>query len=148
MPSTHLSLHYHAVFSTKERAPLIATPWRTRLHEYIGGVVRGLEGTPLHIGGVEDHIHMLLGLKATHCIANIIREIKKASTSWVREQIGTRAFHWQDGYGAFTVSRTNLLNVADYIRTQEEHHRRRTFREEYISFLDHHGIEYDKRYLW
>jgi REP element-mobilizing transposase RayT len=127
---------------------LIKADWRARLHEYIGGTVRGIDGAPLQVGGVDDHVHMLLGLKATQCIADIIREIKKASTSWVRDEIGDRSFHWQDGYGAFTVSRSNLLKVADYIRTQEEHHRKRTFRDEYAAFLNHHGITYDERHLW
>ena len=88
MSSTYLSLHYHIVFSTKDRAPLIAESWRPRLHEYLGGTARGLGGFPEGIGGVADHVHILAGLKSTHCVADFLRELKKASSAWVHEEIG------------------------------------------------------------
>lgn len=101
----------------------------------------------MQIGGVADHVHLLIGLKATHAPADIIREIKKASTSWVREA-ESDAFQWQEGYGAFTVSRRDMARVDEYIRHQEDHHRTRSFQDEYLGFLNDEGIEFDPRYLW
>ena len=103
MSSTYLSLHCHLVFSTKNRVPAIAADWQARLHEYLGGTIVGLGGFPQGVGGVADHVHLLVGLKATHCLADVLRELKKASSVWVHEQIGLRSFAWQDGYAAFTV---------------------------------------------
>jgi REP element-mobilizing transposase RayT len=147
MSSTHVSLHYHIVFSTKNRFPFIESAWCERLHEYLGGTVRGLGGVPLQIGGVADHVRLLIGLKAIHAVADIVREIKKASNNWAQASFAPK-FQWQEGYGAFTVSRGNVAGVTKYIIGQEEHHRTRTFQEEYVAFLDELGIEYDPRYLW
>jgi len=97
MPSTYLSLHYHLVFGTKDRVPCIEAAWRARLHDYLGGTIRGFGGFPEGIGGVADHVHLLVGLKATHCLADVMRELKKTSSSWVHEEIGTRSFAWQEG---------------------------------------------------
>ena len=133
MPSTHLSLHYHIVFSTKDRAPLIAPEWRERLHAYLGGVVRNVEGTPEAIGGVADHVHLLVGLRATARLADVARDVKAVSSRWVHEEIGDRAFAWQEGYGAFTLGASQRGAVREYIARQEEHHRRRTFKEEYVN---------------
>jgi REP element-mobilizing transposase RayT len=147
MPSTHVSLHYHIVFSTKNRIAYIEPAWRQRLHEYLGGTVRGLGGVPLQVGGVADHVHLLVGLKAIHAVAEIVREVKKASNSWVQTTLD-RKFQWQEGYGAFTVSRGDISDITDYITGQEEHHRKRTFQEEYLAFLEEEGIEYDPRFVW
>jgi putative transposase len=118
MPSTHLSLHYHIVFSTKGRAPVIAAEWRERLHAYLGGVVRNIEGVPEAIGGVCDHLHLLIGLRATACLADVVRDVKAVSSRWVHEEIGERAFAWQEGYGAFTVSASQRESVREYIARQ------------------------------
>src|SRR5262245_1072781 len=134
MASTYLSLHYHLVFSTKERVPIIESPWRDRLHNYLGGAVRGLDGFVEQIGGVQDHVHLLVGLKATHRLSDFMRELKKASSAWVHEEIGERRFIWQEGYAAFTVSATARDGVIKYIATQPEHHRQKSFREELIEF--------------
>ncbi len=148
MPSTHLSLHYHVVFSTKDRAPVIAAAWRERLHAYLGGVVRNVDGVPEAVGGVADHAHLLLGLRATARLAEVVRDVKAVSSRWVHEQIGDRAFAWQEGYGAFTVGAAQRETVRGYIARQEEHHRQRTFQEEYLELLQRSGVEYDERYLW
>ena len=148
MPSTHLSLHYHLVFSTKDRAPLIAVGWRARLHAYLGGVVRNVEGVPESIGGVADHVHLLIGLRSTACLADVVRNVKAVSSRWVHEEIGESAFAWQEGYGAFTVSASQREPVRQYIAQQEEHHRQRTFQEEYLELLQRSGVEYDERYVW
>ncbi len=147
MASTYLSLHYHLVFSTKNREPLIATEWRTRLHEYLGGTARGLAAYPEGIGGTADHVHLLIGLKATHCLADFMRELKKGSSSWVHQKVGLGGFGWQEGYAAFTVSATARAAAQHYIANQQEHHRVRSFREELVEMLNKAGIEYDPRYL-
>ncbi len=148
MPSTHLSLHYHRVFSTKNRAQIIADAWRGRLHAYLGGVIRTADGVPEAIGGVADHVHLLIGLRATARLADVVRDVKAVSSRWVHDETGERGFSWQEGYGAFTVSASRLGAVREYIAKQEEHHRIRTFQEEYVSLLKRCGVEYDERYLW
>ena len=147
MSSTYLSLHYHLVFATKNREAIIAPDWRSRLHDYLGGTVRGLGGFPEGIGGVADHVHLLVGLKATHCLSDFMRELKKASATWGHEEIGRRAFAWQEGYAAFTVSATAREGVKHSIANQEEHHRVKSFREELIEMLHKAGVEYDPKYL-
>ncbi len=147
MSSTHTHLLYHLIFATKHREPLIADSWRTRLHEYLGGCVNGLEGTPQGIGGVADHVHLLVGLKSTHCLSDFMRELKKSSSLWVRENVGVAGFAWQEGYAAFTVSASARDSVQNYIRRQEEHHLRKTFREELVEFLQKSGVTYHERYL-
>ena len=119
----------------------------TTKHEYLGGTVVGLDGTPQGVGGVADHVHLLVGLKPTHCLSDFMRELKKSSSIWVTEQIGTAEFAWQEGYAAFTVSASARDSVRDYIGRQEEHHRRKTFREELVEFLQKSGVAYDERYL-
>jgi REP element-mobilizing transposase RayT len=148
MPSTHLSLHYHLVFSTKDRAPTIVAAWRERLHAYIGGIVRNVDGVPEAIGGVADHVHLLIGLRATARLADVMRDLKAGSARWVHDEIRERAFAWQEGYGAFTVSASQRDEVREYIAWQEEHHRKRTFQEEYVELVQRSGVEYDGRYLW
>ncbi len=147
MPSTYTSLHYHLIFSTKDRAPLLAQEWRERLFEYLGGTVRGLGGTPSGIGGVTDHVHLLVSLKPTHCLSDFMRELKKASSVWIAEQMGLRGFRWQEGYGAFTVSASAREAVRLYIGGQEEHHRAKSFREELIEFLTKSEVEFEEKYL-
>ncbi|MBI1745434.1 MAG: IS200/IS605 family transposase [Acidobacteria bacterium] len=127
MASTHLSLHYHLIFSTKERFPFIDKSWRNRLHAYLGGVVRDLGGIPDEINGIADHVHLLIGLKATHCLADVLREIKKSSSEWVHKEIGQSKFSWQVGYAAYTVSPSQVPGVREYIGRQELHHRKKTF---------------------
>jgi len=146
MGSTYHSLHFHWVRSTKERRPLIHARWRPDLWEYLGGTLRGLGGVPIQIGGVEDHVHALVGLRPTHSIADISRELKKASSVWAAAQREPR-FGWQDGYAVFAVSKSLCPRVARYIGMQEEHHRKRTFVEELRELLERHGVEYDPKYL-
>ena len=148
MSSTHLSLHYHVVFSTKERHPLIDPEWRERLHAYLGGITRDLGGVPECVGGVADHVHLLIGLKATHRLCDVIRDIKVSSSKWVHETQALREFGWQDGYGAFTVSDSRREAVKHYIRNQEVHHQAQLFEDEYVTFLQKAGVEFDERYLW
>ena len=148
MPSTHLSLHYHVVFSTKERRAFIDEPWRARLHAYLGGGIRTAGGVPEAVGGVGDHVHLLMGLRATHRLADVVRDIKAASSEWVHKEIKQAVFSWQEGYGAFTVSPSQIDDLKQYIANQAEHHRRKTFQEEYLELLLKTGVEFDERYLW
>ena len=147
MASTYLSLHYHIIFSTKYRTPSILDSWRPNLHEYLGGTVRGLDGFPEACGGIADHVHLLVGMKATHCLADFVRELKKSTTAWARKIHGDSNFSWQEGYAAFTVSATARKGVQNYIRNQEDHHRTKNFREELIELLELCGVEFDPRYL-
>jgi REP element-mobilizing transposase RayT len=146
MGSTFLSLHYHIVFSTKERRPFIKPPWRSKLHEYLGGTVRGLGGIPEIIGGVEDHVHLLVGLRATHCLADFMQELKKASSVWAADK-HERDFAWQEGYSALTVSWTHIESVRQYIATQEAHHKKTNFVTELKTLLDKNGVKYEEKYL-
>jgi REP element-mobilizing transposase RayT len=122
MGSTFLSLHYHIVFATKHRKPWIASSWRDHLYEYLGGTIQGLSGAPQAIGGVEDHVHVLVGLRATDTLADFVREVKKSSTSWIRDERLELEFSWQEGYSAFTVSPPARQTVRRYILNQREHH--------------------------
>ncbi|MBK6892105.1 MAG: IS200/IS605 family transposase [Flavobacteriales bacterium] len=147
MMSTYLSLHYHVVFSTKNRVPCLDRKWRDQLHSYMGGTIKGLGGFPQNTGGWNDHVHLLFGLKATHVLSDIVRELKKASTVWLRDEVGLRNFHWQEGYAAFTVSHREREMIRSYIDRQEEHHGTRTYKEELLSLLADHGVEYDLKYF-
>jgi putative transposase len=148
MPSTHLSLHYHLLFSTKNQSPIIVKEWRANLHAYLGGIVKGIDGLPLAVGGVEDHAHLLVGLRATHRLDYVLRDIKSNSSNWVHREVGQTHFEWQPGYLGLTVSPSQIERVKKYVLNQEKYHRRKTFKEEYLELLKLCGIEYDERYLW
>ena len=149
MANTYTALHYHFVFSTKNRQPWIAAEIEERIWEYLGGIARTNKMKPLITGGIEDHIHILLGAPPTIAPAKIAQLIKGGSSAWIHDTLPhLREFGWQDGYGAFTVSKSLLPDVSEYIRNQREHHRVKTFQEEYRALLERHGIEYDERYIW
>jgi len=149
MANTFTSLHYHIVFSTKSRERWISQDIEARVWAYLGGIARENDLKALCIGGVEDHVHMLLGLPPTVTVSEAMKRIKGGSSGWMKETFpGCQGFAWQDGYGAFTVSKSQVPEVERYIRDQREHHRARTFQEEYRALLERHGIEYDERYLW
>jgi REP element-mobilizing transposase RayT len=147
MPSTHLSLHYHIVFSTKDRLPLIKDPWREQLHAYLGGIANTVDAVAEAVGGIANHVHLLLGLRATHRLSDVVKEVKRGSSRWVHETVTTN-FGWQDGYAAFTVSPSARLDTKNYVLRQEAHHKKRTFEEEYLELLRKSGVEFDERYLW
>jgi REP-associated tyrosine transposase len=147
MPSTHVNLLCHIIFATKDRTACLDASWRHRLFEYLGGVAHGLNARPLGIGGVADHVHLLISLKATHRLSDVVRDLKKSSSSWVRETIGQSGFQWQEGYAALSVSASAKESVRAYIAEQAEHHRTKPFREELVEFLLKSGVEFDERYL-
>jgi REP element-mobilizing transposase RayT len=146
MASTYLSLYYHLVFATKDRESTIATAWRRQLHKYMAGTVEGLGAQCEVVGGTADHVHLLVELQATHTLADFMRELKKASSKWVHEEMSQRDFAWQEGYAAFTVSASGANEVRRYIENQEEHHRERSFREELKILLQRSGVKFDERY--
>lgn len=149
MPNTYTALYYHVIFSTKHRHRWIQQDVEERIWSYLGGIAREHKMTAMKIGGIEDHVHMLLGAPPTIAPAKAAQLIKGGSSKWTHETFPElRDFAWQDGYGAFTVSKSNVPEVIRYIENQREHHRTRTFQEEFLAFLKRHGIEYDERYLW
>ena len=146
MSSTFSSLRMHLVFSTKQRRPFIQDSWRSALHEYVGGTVRGLGGVAEAIGGVADHVHLLVSYKPTHCVSDFVRELKKAASVWATETHEPR-FSWQEGYSVFSVSVSQKERVRGYIANQEAHHRQRDFRAELDELLHKHEIEFDPKSL-
>ncbi len=144
--STYLNLHYHIIFSTKNRTPWMSESWRERLHSYLGGILRDLGCTAVQTGGTADHVHILAGLQATHRLCDVVKEIKRGSSEWVHTSLGVRKFAWQQGYGALTVGSSQVPVILAYIQNQPQHHRSKTFQEELLEFLRENGIEYDERY--
>lgn len=144
---SYISMHAHIVFATKYRQKLIVPDWRERLHEYLGGTAKGLGAISQGIGGVEDHVHLLIGFKATHRLSDFMQELKKASSAWVHDKIGLSEFAWQEGYSAFSVSPTVRPEVQRYIANQERHHRKKSHKEELVELLEKAGVEYDPKYL-
>lgn len=147
MPSSHVASYFHLVFSTKERRRLILPEWEPRLHEYLGGIVKGMDAFPLKINGVEDHVHLLVSLKSKHRLDYFLRDLKADSSEWVHKEI-TRMFEWQKGYGAFSVSPTSVPDVKAYIENQKVHQRAVDFKREYITMLTKAGIEFEEKFLW
>jgi REP element-mobilizing transposase RayT len=133
--STYTALHVHVVFATFGRTPWLQASWRPRLHAMLGGIAKTLGVVPVEVGGVADHVHLLLSCGARTCIADVVRELKKASHGWIMEGFAPAGFRWQEGYGAFSVSLSAVPAVRRYIAGQEEHHRHRTFDEEWTDFL-------------
>jgi putative transposase len=149
MPHTYTNLNYHLVFSTKNREPLITDDVRPRLYDYMGGIIRQRRGMVIEMNGVSDHVHVLARLHPNDAVAVVLRELKSNATGWMHKVFpALKDFSWQNGYGAFTVSYSQVRKVQDYIRRQEEHHQKRTFRDEFILLLKKNGIEFDERYLW
>ena len=149
MPQSYTCLHYHLVFSTRGREPTITPVIRPRLWEYLGGAVRSEHGIPIQIGGTADHVHMFVTLRQHDALADFMRQVKANSSKWVHETFpDAGAFWWQGGYGAFTVSHSGIEAVRTYILNQEEHHRSRTYEDEFREMLTRHGVEFDEKYLW
>ena len=149
MPHTYTHLLIHIVFATKGRERIISADMRPLLYSYIGGIIRELKGALIAINGMEDHIHLLISMHPTLSISELVRVVKANSSKWTKEKWPQQAqFAWQEGYGAFSVSESAAKDVALYIANQEEHHRRRSFQDEFIALLRKHNITYDERYIW
>ena len=149
MPNSYTCLRYHVIFSTKNRLPQIGEMMRSRLYEYLGGIIRDNQGRLLAAGGTADHVHLLVSLHPQRAMSDVLREVKAGSSRWIHESFADlETFAWQDGYGAFSVSYSNVDEGRQYLLTQEEHHRRVSFQEEFIEFLKRHDLAYDERYIW
>ena len=149
MPQSFAAVFVHAVFSTKNREALILDGWREELFSVLGGVTNNLGCRSMIVGGVADHVHLLFGLSRTITIANAIMEIKKSSSAWVNQKYpSAMPFHWQSGYGTFSVSESRLDVVKTYIRNQEAHHKTQTFQDEFREWLQRYGETWDERYVW
>jgi putative transposase len=149
MANTFSQCFYHIVFSTKNRANFISPAIEGRVWAYIGGIARKHHMTTLQVGGIDDHIHALVSAPPTAAPSTIAKFIKGDSSHWIhREFPKLRVFAWQDGYGAFTVSKSQTQNVIEYIKNQREHHSKQTFEEEFVELLKLHEIEYDEKYLF
>ena len=149
MAGKHISLLVHFVWSTSEREPWITQDMTSELHKYIGGVFRNKKASLLAAGGTSDHIHLYASLPSTISLAEVVNAVKSNSSRWIHEEFRShRGFAWQEGYGAFSVSKSVEEAVISYIEHQREHHRKRDFKSEFVEMLDRHGIEYDKRYIW
>ena len=149
MTKSYTNLLYHIVFSTKDRQPLITDAYQSRFYDYIGGVVRGQGGISLGVNGMADHVHILAKLRPDKALSDVLRDLKANATGWMHNVFPeTRDFSWQNGYGAFTVSTSQLASVQNYIARQAEHHQKRTFKDEFARLLRANGIEFEERYLW
>jgi len=146
--STHTQICYHLVFSTKDRQPTLQANRRKDLFRYIWGILKNRESHLYRINGTEDHLHILTGLHPSVSLAVLVKDIKTGSSLWIKKERVFRMFsHWQDGYAAFTHSKLEIDGLIEYIKRQEEHHRRTSFADEYRRLLDEAGIEFDERYM-
>lgn len=143
------TFYIQIVFAVKYRDALIHESWEERLYQYITGIVQNKEQKMLAINGMPDHIHLLIGMKPSCCLSDLVREIKKSSTEFITEnKLCKLKFNWQGGYGAFSYNHSQLDDVIGYIINQKEHHKKKTFKEEYTTFLKKFNIEYEEKYLF
>ncbi|MDB5348301.1 MAG: Transposase [Schlesneria sp.] len=149
MPQSLANIYIHLIFSTKERVPYLADKWRPDLHAYMATVLANLNSPAVLINSVEDHAHILFNMGRTVTLAQVVEDVKKSSSKWVKTQSSKLArFAWQAGYGGFSVSASKVSTVTNYVRKQEEHHRVKSFQEEFRAFLTKHKIEFNERYVW
>ncbi len=148
MPQSLSKVLVHLIFSTKHREPLIGPGIRPRLHAYLVGILGNLKSPSLQTGGVADHVHILFALSRTITQADVVEEVKKSSSKWMKTEGGVPTFSWQAGYGAFSIGESQADAVIHYVQNQEGHHRKVTFQEEYRKFLERYKVAYDEQYVW
>ncbi|MFZ5430321.1 MAG: IS200/IS605 family transposase [Bacteroidota bacterium] len=148
MADTYSQIYIQVVFAVQNRNSLIQKSWEEDLYKYITGIVQIKGQKMLAINGTNNHIHVFIGMKPTCCLSDLVREIKKSSNSFINERFTSFRFQWQEGFGAFSYSHSQLSNVIGYIEKQKEHHRKKTFREEYLEFLKAYEIEFKDDYLF
>ena len=149
MANTYTQIHIQAVFVVKNRACLISPDWKNELYKYISGIIRQNNHKVLIINGMPDHIHILLGINPSQSLSSLMQDVKGGSSKWINEtQNLKQKFFWQQGYGAFSYSKSQVKRVLEYIKRQEEHHKKKTFNEEYLQFLKEQEVEFDERYLF
>ena len=149
MAGTFSQIYIHALFAVKERENLISKRWQADLYKYIAGIIRNKDQKPIIIGGMPDHLHVFLGLRPSMAISDIVRDIKNNSSNFINERKFVNGkFSWQEGYGTFSYSHSQIENVYNYILYQESHHHSKTFKEEYFDFLKEFDIEFNEKYLF
>jgi REP element-mobilizing transposase RayT len=149
MAQTLVSLLVHIIFSTKNRERIITPEIEPELFAYMGGILRNHESRLLDAGGTDDHVHLLVSQSKNVSLSALLNDVKKDSSSWIKTKGSRfRNFHWQDGYGAFSIGKSDVPALKQYLAGQKEHHRKRTFKEELIEILEEYGVAYDERYLW
>jgi len=149
MANTYTQIHIHAIFAVQNRLSIIKDEWQNDLYSYITGIVTNHGHKMMQINGMPDHVHMLIGLHPVQSLSELMKYVKQDSTKWINQNrfINGR-FSWQEGFGAFSHSKSQIPGVIKYIREQEEHHRKRTFREEYTDFLEKFDVDFDERYIF
>lgn len=149
MPGTYSQIYIQVVFAVKGRQNLIANTWKNELHKYIAGIVKGKGQMSIIVNGMPDHVHVFIGLKPVMAISDLVRDIKNNSTNFINDHKFVKGkFSWQEGYGAFSYSHSQIENVYDYILNQETHHQKKSFKQEYIDFLQKNEVNYDEKYLF
>jgi len=149
MANTYTQIHIHAVFAVQNRLSLIKNDWQDRLYQYIIAIIQNHGHKVLSIGGVSDHIHLLFGFRPTQSLSDLMQNVKRNSSEWInKEKFVMGKFSWQEGYGAFSYSKSQISQVMQYIEKQETHHQKRTFIEEYKKILNDFDIDYDERYIF
>ena len=149
MANTYSQIYIQTVFAVKHRAAAIQKEWKEELFKYIGGIFRNKDQKLIAIGGIEDHIHLLFGLKPNVAISDLVRDVKSDTSEFINKKHFVRGkFYWQEGFGAFSYSRSQLDAVGKYVLEQETHHANRSFKDEYVSLLDRFEVEYEDRYLF
>ncbi len=149
MSSTYSQIYIHLVFAVKNRESLINISWEENLYKYITGIIQGKDQKLLAINGMPNHIHILIGMRPNCCLSDLVREIKKSSNEYIKaNKFCNYPFQWQDGYGAFSYSQSSLDNIIGYISSQKDHHKKRTFQEEYHEMLQKFAIEFKEEYLF
>lgn len=149
MPGTFSQIYIQVVFAVKGRENLISSNWKTELHKYIAGIIKGKEQKPIIVNGMPDHIHAFIGLRPAMAISDLVRDIKNNSSKFINDRKLVKGkFAWQEGYGVFSYSHSHISSVYDYILNQERHHKKKTFREEYLEFLKKFEIGYDEKYVF
>lgn len=149
MSSTFSQIYIQAVFAVKGRQNFLQKPWRDEVFKYMSGIIKGKNQKPIIVNGVSNHVHLFIGLKPSIALSDLVRDVKNNSTNFINEHKFLRnKFSWQDGFGAFSYAHTQIDQVYKYILNQEEHHRKKIFKEEYLEFLHKFKIEYDEKYLF
>lgn len=149
MTNTYTQIHIQFVFAVKYRNAVIETSWKNDLYKYMAGIVKNNNHKLLSINGMPDHVHILVGLRPSQSISDLLQDVKGSSSKWINSmKLVKGKFEWQEGYGAFSYSKSHLGNVISYIENQEQHHKKKTFLEEYREFLDKFEVEYDEKYLF
>jgi len=149
MANTYTQIHIQTVFAVQNRQSLIRDEWKNDLYKYMTAIIQNNDHKLLQINGIPDHVHILFGLRPVQSLSDLMKHVKQDSSKWINQnKLVKRKFSWQEGYGAFSYSKSQLPRVIKYIQNQQEHHKTKTFREEYLALLEAHGVDYDERYIF